>query len=99
MTGWLAAKGLTIDYCISQYNQLSNLLREVAGFVDVAVAFLLQLVDDLALLARLLLVVLNLLLQAALGLLVKLHEVDLLLGLRRRLQHVLNTPRDDPPQS
>ena len=75
-------------------NHKSDLLCEIAGFIDISVSLLLQLVDDLALLLCLLPVVLDLLLEIVLRLFVKFHEVDLLLRLCSRLQHVLyaNSP-------
>ena len=67
----------------------TDLLREVGRLVDVAVALLLQLVDDLALFLRLILVVLDLLLEVLLRLAVQLHQVQLLVRVLRRLPHVL----------
>ena len=68
----------------------ANLLSEIAGLVDVAISLLLQLVDDLTLLLRLFLVVLNLLLEVLLRLLVQLHQIQLLLGVGSSFQHVLS---------
>ena len=68
----------------------ADLLSEVAGFVDVSVSFLLQLVDNFPLFLRLFLVILDLLFQVALGLFVQLYQVDLLLRLSGRFQHVLH---------
>jgi len=91
---WLNSEFRPTTNVVSQI-KISNLLCEVAGFIDIAVSFPLQLVDDLALFLRFLLVVLDLLLQVVLGLLVEFHEVDLLLRLSRRFQHVLyaNSPK------
>lgn len=62
---------------------ITCLLHEVAGLVDVTVALLLQLLDDLALLLGLLAVAADLVLQGLLVLLQELHEVLLFLsGLR-----------------
>lgn len=69
-------------------------LGEVAGLVDVPIPLLFQLKDDLPLLLGLVLVVLDLLLQVPLGLLVKLHQVHLLLGRTDCLKHILKNKGD-----
>ena len=65
------------------------LLHEAAGLVDVAVPFLLQLLDDLALLLGLLAVPADLVLQRLLVLLQELHDLLLLLRRQRGFDHVL----------
>ena len=76
----------------------ADLLSEVAGFVDVSVSFLLQLVDNFPLFLRLFLVILDLLFQVALGLFVQLYQVDLLLRLSGRFQHVLHAHAEKSSQ-
>lgn len=67
------------------------LLDEVAILVDVAVALLLQLLDDLALLLGLLAVTVDLVLQGLLLLLQHLHQTLLFLSRLCRFDHVLLT--------
>lgn len=70
-------------------NSECNLLHEAAGLVDVAVALLLQLLDDLALLLGLQAESTDLVFQRLLVLLQQLHQALLLLSGECSFDHVL----------
>lgn len=70
---------------------VTRLLHKAAALVDVAVPFLLQLLDDLPLLLRLLPEPGDLVLQGSFVLLQELHEVLLLLSRLHGFGHVLST--------
>lgn len=67
----------------------TDLLSKIRSFIDVTIPLFLQLIDNLPLFLRFLFVVLDFLLEVLLGLFVQLDQVELLLCVARRLQHVL----------